>query len=293
MNLTQLGLKYGTDKATHHGYTEHYHERFKDIRMDVKNVLEIGTAKGASIQMWRDYFPNAMIYTVDIRNIYEYPAHDRIVLCRYNFGKREDSESSFTHHEYKYPAKDGFKGINTFLKELPIEFDIIIDDGSHMMKDQQLTLAILFEQVKSGGIYVLEDLTTSHDRRIYDRYKVKGDTNSLAMLKRYNETGKFESVHMSKEEMDYLNENITYCEILEMPISSKATLAFMGKKAAEIVIEEPEPELESGKVELKPKRKLEEEWTLEIDDEMEIYHDSEVEIALAEAELNGKLKKKI
>ena len=46
MNLTDLGLKYGTDKATHHGYTEHYHERFKDIRMDVKNVLEIGTAKG-------------------------------------------------------------------------------------------------------------------------------------------------------------------------------------------------------------------------------------------------------
>lgn len=237
MNLTHLGMKYGTDKATHHGYTDHYDERFKDIRMDVKNVLEIGTATGASIQMWKDYFPNATIYAVDIRDIYEYPEHHRVVLCTYNFGKREDSESSFTHHEYKYPAKDGFKGINTFLKELPIEFDIIIDDGSHMMKDQQLTLAMLFEQVKSGGIYVLEDLTTSHDKRIYDRYKVEGDTNSLAMLKKFNETGKFESVHMTKEETDYLNENITYCEILQMPIASQATLAFMGKKEEASIVE--------------------------------------------------------
>ena len=127
--LTKLGMKYGTDKATHHGYTQHYNKRFESIRMDVKNVLEVGTAKGASVQMWRDYFPNATIYTVDIRNIYEYPKDDRIVLCNYNFGKREDSEESFTHHEYKFKKNDGFKGIYSFKKDYPIEFDIIIEDG--------------------------------------------------------------------------------------------------------------------------------------------------------------------
>ena len=228
--LHELGLKYGTDKATHNGYMYVYEEQFKDIREDVKNVLEIGTAEGNSVQMWRDYFPNATIYTVDIRSYaYKYPEDERIILCIYNFGKYDDDDESFTHHEYKLDAKDGFRGINSFKKNLPIEFDIIIEDASHMMKDQQITLAKLFDQVKSGGIYVLEDLATSHKSSQWARYKKEGDTNTLDMLKQFNKTGKFESVHMTEEQMDYLNENMDSCEICTMKMS-KSILAFMRKK---------------------------------------------------------------
>lgn len=228
--LHKLGLKYGTDKATHHGYTHEYEKQFQGIREDVKTVLEIGTAEGYSVQMWRDYFPNATIYTVDIRSgAYKFPEDDRIILCIYNFGKHEDDDESFTHHEYKLDVKDGFRGINSFKNDLPIEFDIIIEDASHMMKDQQITLAKLFDQVKSGGIYVLEDLATSHKSSQWARYKKEGDTNTLDMLKQFNKTGKFESVHMTEEQMDYLNENIASCEICKMPVST-SILAFMRKK---------------------------------------------------------------
>ncbi len=55
---------------------------------------------------------------------------------------------------------------------------------------------------------------------------------------------------MSKEEMDYLNENITYCEILQMPIASKATLAFMGKKEAVAIVELEIEELDEQEVQV-------------------------------------------
>jgi cellulose synthase/poly-beta-1,6-N-acetylglucosamine synthase-like glycosyltransferase len=38
---------------------------------------------------------------------------------------------------------------------------IIIDDGSHHMDDQQISLYYLTKVLKSGGIYVLEDIHTS------------------------------------------------------------------------------------------------------------------------------------
>lgn len=228
--LHELGLKYGTDKATHHGYTHIYHDYFKDRREKVKTVLEIGTGYGPSVQMWKDYFSNATIYTVDVRDIYRYDEDERVVRGIYNFGKRNDDDLAFTHHEYKMKEKDNSKGIATFKKDFPIEFDIIIEDASHMMKDQQETLAMLFNQVKSGGIYVLEDLSTSHKLPRWARYKRKGDTNTLDMLHEFNNSGEFNSVHMTDDEMKYLNENVTFCDIHEMKTSARATLAFMGKK---------------------------------------------------------------
>jgi hypothetical protein len=40
-------------------------------------------------------------------------------------------------------------------------FDIILDDGSHYMKDQQKSFKYLFDHLREKGIYILEDLHTS------------------------------------------------------------------------------------------------------------------------------------
>ena len=67
--LCELAEKYGSDKtpSIFHGYTPFYDELLKD--RDVKRVLEIGIGNvacmnhvkdykpGASLRMWRDYFP--------------------------------------------------------------------------------------------------------------------------------------------------------------------------------------------------------------------------------------------
>src|SRR5690349_11812103 len=41
-------------------------------------------------------------------------------------------------------------------------FDIIIDDGGHTMRQQITSLIYLLPKVRSGGIYVIEDLHTSY-----------------------------------------------------------------------------------------------------------------------------------
>jgi hypothetical protein len=51
--------------------------------------------------------------------------------------------------------------LSKFVSEVDYKFDIIIDDGSHQMADQQLTFYYLSKVLKKGGIYIIEDLHTS------------------------------------------------------------------------------------------------------------------------------------
>ena len=37
-------------------------------------------------------------------------------------------------------------------------FDVVLDDASHASHHQQITLATLFPFLKSGGMYIIEDL---------------------------------------------------------------------------------------------------------------------------------------
>lgn len=62
--LCELAAKHGTDKLKH-GYTPLYHELFTPHRDQQFSLVEIGVLNGASIRMWRDYFPEATIYAVD------------------------------------------------------------------------------------------------------------------------------------------------------------------------------------------------------------------------------------
>ena len=62
-NLSWLAAVYGSDKgAISHGYVDHYERMFGPLRRRARKVLEIGIYRGASLQMWRDYFPRAEVY---------------------------------------------------------------------------------------------------------------------------------------------------------------------------------------------------------------------------------------
>ena len=65
--LDQLALKYGADKCPQikHGYTPYYYNLLNDRRLTIKKVLEIGAGEGASLRMWSDFFPNALVYGAD------------------------------------------------------------------------------------------------------------------------------------------------------------------------------------------------------------------------------------
>lgn len=59
--------------------------------------------------------------------------------------------------------------IENFLKENALEFDIIIDDNTHRSEERNFLFLKLFPVLKSGGIFIVEDLQT--DREITNPQK--------------------------------------------------------------------------------------------------------------------------
>ena len=62
--LREVMRRHGSDKVTH-GFTRLYDARFGPIHDRVTSLMEVGVFMGASIRMWRDYFPNATVTGLD------------------------------------------------------------------------------------------------------------------------------------------------------------------------------------------------------------------------------------
>ena len=149
-------LHTGTDKLVAHNYTVVYEELFENRRNDALNILEIGVAGGWSLKIWEEYFPNAMVYGVDIDEPNFEPEigkSDRIDMRFF-----DGTDETLLHENYE----DNF-------------FDIIIDDGSHLINHQVLSAAFLWPKLRQGGIYIIEDTQNlRYDKyfSMYPNYKV-------------------------------------------------------------------------------------------------------------------------
>lgn len=195
---------YMTDKHHEHDFFNLiYNDLFKPLRETVNKFVEVGIYDGESIRLWRDYFINAQIFGLDINpnnadNKLGSINRDRLTLMRVDQSNIEDIESFVIQHN---------------------DIDVILDDGSHRMYDQQITFAKMFKSLKSGGLFIIEDLHTSLEVVMPEKsWCGWGDPNktiTLDMLNQFNKTGKIYSDYMSEEEMDYLNENIESIEIYQ------------------------------------------------------------------------------
>jgi hypothetical protein len=147
--LCELALKYGTDKWGAHSYTPHYDSFFKDRRNAVKKVLEIGLGNpdcppfpdkvykpGSSHRMWEEYFPNAEIYGLDVE-----------VKLLVNQGR--------IHSFYCDQANEA--SLRAAMLLIGKDFDLIVDDGSHVPLDQVLTAKLFVPLLAPNGVYVIED----------------------------------------------------------------------------------------------------------------------------------------
>jgi hypothetical protein len=137
MDLQDLNQKFGTDKGGKHCYLEQYYQKkFEPIKDSTKKVFEIGVYEGASIRLWKEYFKNAEIYALEVlskrRGMFE--GEERINLVIGDSVKK----SSYTN--------------------LPLDFDIIIDDGSHRPEDQFETFKLANLHLRQGGLYIIEDV---------------------------------------------------------------------------------------------------------------------------------------
>lgn len=201
--LHNIGSKYGTDKVNY-GYLDFYNRFFNEQRESMKNVLELGVYYGASMKMWREYFPNAKIYGVDLFNgirpsntpfanpdiflkSVQRNEYDRIYLDILDQSIRENIV------KYKEKFTDGY-------------FDIIIDDCSHRMVDQQQSLGVLYPLVKSNGYYIIEDINSSLER--YEDVKEDFSNTTLTVIECYFKKSKINSEYMTSTELEYINKNI-------------------------------------------------------------------------------------
>lgn len=151
--LCQLAAKYGVDKcpAIGHTYTPHYNALFTLSRDSIKKVVEIGIGNvplmkpivgasykpGASLRMWRDYFPGAQVIGCDILPEVIFNDEERI---RTHIVDQSNKESLLA------------------FKSIIGNPDLILDDGSHIESHMKLSFEILWDAVKVDGIYIIEDV---------------------------------------------------------------------------------------------------------------------------------------
>ena len=148
-SLDNIGIRRGTDKSSpRHDYLEHYERFFDAWREDFFTLVEIGVYNGASLETWRDFFPNAQIVGVDIAPRSRRYAGERTAI---EIGSQADGD-----------FLDGL-----MRRHRP---RVIIDDGSHQPEHQIFTFERVFPLMQPGGCYIVEDVAAvSYFSRITER----------------------------------------------------------------------------------------------------------------------------
>lgn len=123
-------------------FLEIYEDHLKGWKNKAR-MLEIGVQFGGSLKIWREYFGELDLVGVDI-----------LPECK----KYETSGTKIII---------GDQSDKSFLESLG-SFDIVIDDGGHTMIQQQNSFDVLFNNLSSGGIYIIEDVHTSYWRQFLD-----------------------------------------------------------------------------------------------------------------------------
>lgn len=165
MILDDIGKKLGADKSSiFHNYCSFYEEQLPGRDFDGR-LLEIGVMDGLSMRMWAEYYPKAQIVGIDIK----------------------DMEHLYNDN-WQVPRRVELLNVNGTIEKHVRKlgnFDIILDDASHFMHDQQRSFELLYySQLNDGGYYIIEDLWTS-----YIEYYQNAKFTTVEYLKKLEKKG--------------------------------------------------------------------------------------------------------
>jgi hypothetical protein len=188
MTLNELATKYKTDKGPgEHDYTSRYSMYLESFRELEFNLLEIGVCDGASVKMWKEYFPKATIVAIDIDPRCKEFEEERIHI---HIGDQTD-----------------VKFLQTVVSQYG-HFEVILDDGGHSWKQQIVSFETLFPNLSYGGLYFLEDMHTSYrTNSVWSDFHVTGVNYFKNLVDDVNLNGK--SFHGYNE---IYNQYLTYNE---------------------------------------------------------------------------------
>lgn len=133
-----------TDKGTTHNFIDLYEALLRHYRHTATRLLEIGVWSGGSLRMWDTYFDNEEFNLVGVDKGFDTQWGPAPLPKPWDENIRIIKADSTDPKLYSQLYRDG-------------KFDIIIDDGSHILEDQIATYRILFPLLKPGGMYVIED----------------------------------------------------------------------------------------------------------------------------------------
>lgn len=156
-SLNKLCEKYHSEKHNYLDFLEFYfHSRQQ--RNAVKNILEVGIGSnfldmpstmgskaipGASLRMWRDFFPNSTVYGVDIDSRILFK-EDRIYTDKVDQNNPEE--------------------IDKFKKKFKLKknsFQLIIDDGHHIFSHNLTFFENTIDLLSLNGLFIIEDVNDS------------------------------------------------------------------------------------------------------------------------------------
>jgi len=167
-SLTDIAIHFDTDKWGGHRYTPHYEHHLKKWRTDNFTLFEIGIGGyahkregGASLRMWKAFFPKANIVGLDIEDK-SFVDEDRIKSYR---GSQTDEALIARIASEAGPIR------------------VVVDDGSHRPEHIRETFRILFPLLEEGGIYAIEDTQTSYWPRWGGSVDRSDPTTTMALVK--------------------------------------------------------------------------------------------------------------
>ncbi|MGY4350480.1 glycosyltransferase involved in cell wall biosynthesis [Bradyrhizobium sp. GM7.3] len=125
-------------------YLDEYDRLFASMWDRPVRLLEIGVQNGGSLELWSQFFPKAQaIIGCDINPDCERLTYDdpRIGVIVGDANDRQTQQ---------------------LILQRSGQFDIVIDDGSHLSSDIVKTFALYFPHLAEGGIFIAEDLHCSY-----------------------------------------------------------------------------------------------------------------------------------
>ena len=183
--------KKNKEKIRAHGYAKIYEPIFINFKNKEVNILELGSFYGNSAAALYFYFNKASILTTDINpDMFKY---------KYNRVTNHYTDSSSR---------------NSIINNLIIKkkkFEIIIEDASHMLKDQIISLFMLFPLVNSGGYFIVEELDFPETREDMRINQSKPDLKKI--LQNTLKNLDFNSIYINDDEKKYFLENYSSIEI--------------------------------------------------------------------------------
>ena len=205
INQYQKPIKQNKELIQGHSYHSFYENFFFDMKNNKINLLEIGSFKGNAAAAFFFYFPNSSIISGDIfPDLFRYRS-ERIKSFYLDNSKISQLEEKILNNDHK--------------------FDIIIEDAGHYLKDQIISLFVLFKSLKSNGVFVVEELEFPNIREDMNPKKEKPSLKDILELIKCEKN--FGSEYVTKSQKEYFLENFKSIEIFK---GTSSEIAFITKK---------------------------------------------------------------